>query len=262
MEQRLSNTIIFPICKIDKAIADIIPTMRKSTCWPAFNALKNLNRAWKIREIDPEMAIFRGKTAEEEAATAVFASLEKCKYNNAKKLNKKNHVQKNALIPFIGAINKLRVYHKIKFKLILYSEHNPPLLTLSSALDQNTFYNPKYGDPPLDFKITKPGQKDVLFDFSHQLIDVAKDVNTKNIKDYIEKRANKRNQILYAVEGSGCPEFSGDITKVLTGHISNVFTILKIYLMIDQYKKPQIFAQQCLDSFLKMIGKLPTTQFD
>jgi hypothetical protein len=42
----------------------------------AANAFRTLRRAWKIAEIDPEIALFLAITAEEEAATALMVSLQ------------------------------------------------------------------------------------------------------------------------------------------------------------------------------------------
>lgn len=57
--------------------------------------------AWKIKDIDPEMSVFRSITAEEEAATAIFLSLKEKKYENAEKLKFQDHSYKQALEPFI-----------------------------------------------------------------------------------------------------------------------------------------------------------------
>ncbi|MCW5207251.1 hypothetical protein VU11_00955 [Desulfobulbus sp. US2] len=54
------------------------------------NALYHIEKAWKIKDIDLEMAVFRGITAEEEAASAIFHCLKKHRYQNAKKYNSRN----------------------------------------------------------------------------------------------------------------------------------------------------------------------------
>ncbi|MCB1605317.1 MAG: hypothetical protein KDI59_11755, partial [Xanthomonadales bacterium] len=51
----------------------------------ARNAINHLEKAWVIRDIDIEMAVFRGITAEEEAASAVFHCLKNHRYSNAHK---------------------------------------------------------------------------------------------------------------------------------------------------------------------------------
>lgn len=38
---------------------------------------------------------------------------------------------------------------------------------------------------------------------------------------------------------------------------SNVFLLLRIYLMIDAYEEQQMFAEQCLGAFLKVLEKAP-----
>jgi hypothetical protein len=51
----------------------------------AKNALDHLRNAWKIKKIDKEMCVFRGITAEEEAASSLFYVLKNQRYQNSKK---------------------------------------------------------------------------------------------------------------------------------------------------------------------------------
>jgi hypothetical protein len=57
----------------------------------ARSAIHHLELAWKIKDVDPEMAIFRAITSEEEAATAIFIALKDKGYLNAKKIKFKKH---------------------------------------------------------------------------------------------------------------------------------------------------------------------------
>ncbi len=260
--RRLSDTIEFPITDFDKSIVEIIPQMPPPARWPAFNSLRHLNRAWRIKDQDREMAMFRGITAEEEASTALFLSLKRLDYRNANKLNPYRHVHKNAVIPFVGAVSKLFAYHKNifpKISLRINTERKIPLLQTEIQLPHPLTGKPAhvFPDPPLDFILSRPGQKNVPHDFSYQLKSVAQDVDAKDIIEHLKKRANRRNRLLYA-ESNGYRELSGNITSALKGFTRNVFTILKIYLMIDPYKQHQEFVQQCLDAFLKMLKIVPT----
>jgi hypothetical protein len=73
----------------------------------ARNAIRHIECAWALAELDPEMAAFRAITAEEESATAVFHAIRRRKYIGSEKLNPHDHVQKNALFPFFSAIAEL-----------------------------------------------------------------------------------------------------------------------------------------------------------
>ena len=67
----------------------------------ARHAFHHLERAGQIVDIDPEMAMFRAITAEEEAATAVFFSLRQRRYANSEKIQLWSHPYKAALYPFV-----------------------------------------------------------------------------------------------------------------------------------------------------------------
>lgn len=57
------------------------------------NAIYHLEKAWFLREVDLEMATFRGITAEEEAASALFFCLKNNNYLNSQK----NFIQRSCL---------------------------------------------------------------------------------------------------------------------------------------------------------------------
>ena len=52
----------------------------------ARSAVRNLMKAWNLRDLDLGMALFRCLTAEEEAATAVFLALKSRQYEGASRL--------------------------------------------------------------------------------------------------------------------------------------------------------------------------------
>ena len=52
----------------------------------ARSAVRHLSRAWRLRDLDLGMALFRCLTAEEEAATAVFLALKSRQYEGASRL--------------------------------------------------------------------------------------------------------------------------------------------------------------------------------
>lgn len=73
----------------------------------ARSALRHLERAWKLADEMPELAIFSAITAEEESATALFHVLKKHSYDGAELLNGRSHLHKIALHPFMLAVGKL-----------------------------------------------------------------------------------------------------------------------------------------------------------
>lgn len=70
----------------------------------ALNATDGLDKAWALRHIDKEMAVFRAITAEEEAASALFHALKRRGYPDSGKLNPRLHEHKAALTPYIIGI--------------------------------------------------------------------------------------------------------------------------------------------------------------
>lgn len=101
---RPSKSLIFQVSDFDREVADVVSTIPPPARWSGFNAIRHLNKAWRLREDDREMAMFRAITAEEEAATAIFHSLQRLRYPGASGLNPRNHIHKNALAPFLHAV--------------------------------------------------------------------------------------------------------------------------------------------------------------
>lgn len=258
-----SDTIVFPILELDRGIVDLIPFMPTPPRWPAFNSVRHLNTAWKIRELDPQMAIFRSLTAEEEAATGLFLSLKRRGYEGANKLNQRNHIHKNAVIPLFDAIT--RVLAKVgsqmpPSQLYLDSKENP--VQLRSRFEHK---HPQTGktvwaapQPPLHFSVSslKTGEEMKKEDFSAGIDEIVSETNVKNIIDYIRNRANLRNQLLYAAT-DGYPSINGDIEPMLKRYQKNVFIILRMFMMIDPYPQQQLFVQQALHAFMRTLNLLP-----
>lgn len=262
-EMKISNSIVFPISELNRSIVDAIPTMPAQPKWPALQAVRHLNRAWKIRELDPEMAIFRSITAEEEAATAVFHSLRRRGYEGANKLKPRDHIHKNAVIPFFEAIT--RVLAKVgqmmpSTQLCLDCNNKPPLLIvrfeyIDPVSGEKLWAHPQ---PPLHFSL-KGGPADGEMkteDFSDGINDIVNAMNMNDIIEYLRNRANQRNQILYA-GADGYPSIGGDVDKALELYQRHVFVLLRMYFLIDPYKDKQLFVQQALYAFLKMLNLIP-----
>ena len=197
-------------------------------------------------------------TAEEEAASAVFHAIRRHRYVGWSRLNPRDHRQKTALYPFFSAVKatlgkaeeqldlRTRLIVEAKRLQIIFREKNIP------ADKEARFV------PPLHFNITVG---DVLYDFTSELASVAVSKGAASIKKYVEERANKRNQILYA-SAAGIP-WVKDLKGFLSAQRSHVRLHLAVYLLVDPYPEKQNFVQQGVIAFLKMLERLPSSiKFD
>lgn len=240
---------------IEQAALDMVERCPSPGKHCARNAFRHLSKAWKLQETDLEMAAFRAITAEEEAATAIFHALERRKYKGAVKLKRKNHLHKNALIPFCTAVaGALALTEELfKSKLYLDIEDVPPRFRI--RIDVTSIVpGLKYAfpEPPLHFNMH---MNDKPHDFTDKLNNIVTKNNFSDITKYLEKRANKRNMLLYAAP-EGAPEVKA-LRNFLPIQRNNVFMLLILYLMIDPYPMKQLFVQQSLQAFLKMLKLLP-----
>ncbi len=73
------------------------------------------------------------------------------------------------------------------------------------------------------------------------------------MEKFISKEANLRNEILYASQ-EGLPIVAEDPTNFVDKREKRVMVLTYAYLLISQYREKQLFVQQCLDAYLKMLG--------
>lgn len=224
----------------------------------ARSAIRHLERAWKLADDMPEVAIFLAITAEEESATALFHSLKRHNYVGAERLRHRNHLHKTALHPFLVAVGK---------QLDKFPELRNPIFTFNSELSPNgkellrvrIKMDGPDGDPvwvhpfpPLEFTVDVNGE---TYDFGPELSQLASEKNATSVRNYMERLANRRNKVLYAAMG-GLPQ-AQDVLPFLKYRKSVVFSHLIGYLLVDPYSKKQLFVQQTLTAFLDMLGLLP-----
>lgn len=219
----------------------------------ARSAIHHIEKAWEIKDIDREMAGFRALTGEEESVTAIFHSLQRRRYCGASELKHRNHVHKAAMYPFLIAVSQAFAPVASEMK---------PTLVLRNESDQNRFRiritmkGPNgeemwaFPEPPLNFSVTLNG---VIPDFAVQFSSLASEKNSKDIIAAIRAAANLRNQILYASE-KGVPSLSEPLDKYLLKRRDVIFINLAIYLLIDPYNENQLFVQQALAAFLRMLN--------
>lgn len=220
----------------------------------ARSAFRHLRKAWILIDVDPEMAAFRAITAEEESAAALFHALRRWDYQGADSLRPRSHFQKAALIPFYEAVSEvLEVNHQAGIMTRLVIDKRERRLGTSVDFSRVAPGVPEMAPiPPLHFTIKSD---DRLHDFQEQLEEAVRRRGVSSVEKYIAERANKRNQLLYATS-TGVPSVTA-LNNFLPAQRQHVVINLVLYLLIDPYPKHQLFVEQGLRAFLKMLGKLP-----
>jgi len=254
----------FALDKREKKIFQMIRATQSRGRHSLRNAWYHLERGWAIREIDPAMAMFRGITAEEEAATGLIYAVRDRKYDNANLLNPWNHTHKHSLNSFFDLLSDF------------FAESIEPVSTvgikLGSVADPNRLkiYIPmivngeeKYAipDPPLNLNVTVGGKP---ISFKRQLDKLSKLANLKNIKQiekYISNKANERNRLLYAA-AQRYPHVESVKDDFFFYQKQKVMKMVYAYLLIEPYKEQQPFVQQAIDSLLKMLGKIESVHLN
>ena len=226
------------------------------------NAILHLEKAWEIRNIDKEMAVFRGITAEEEASVAIFYCLKSHQYVNANKLQFKLHSTKLGLYPFLRHVGNF-LSGTLFTDSSPFENHRLIIIEVSDRKAIELVFKIKGQDldvrplPPLHFNISdhKTGEiKTFDIDFKKMYLG---DNYTDSLK-YIKDVANQRNRLLYA-NSAGKPQVNGDIEKYLDVQKMKVFLFIIIILLIDPWEKTQGssgFVQQALDSYLLLLERI------
>lgn len=218
----------------------------------ARSALRHLERAWKLLDDMPELAYFCAITAEEESATAIFHSLNRRKYKGASYLKPRNHVHKTALHPFLYAMKEHFLQFsefpsvKLEFNKKL-SLNNKELLRI--RLEPKNIEKWLYPMPPLDF-VSK--LDDEVYFFSEELAQLAAKNNVDDMLKYVTDVANVRNRLLYSTP-NGIAHIENKSKMKMQERQSAIFYHFIVYLLIDPYPQKQLFVQQALDAFLKML---------
>ena len=258
---RTSDSLIFELSDFDREIADVIPGLSGRQKWSALSAIRHLNRAWKIKTIDPEMAVFRAITAEEESATALFYSLRHLQYEGAKKLKPHNHVHKNAVVPFLRAIGM--AFQRVPFEEIegtfhIVDHNNRRAIQVRWKVPwlPDNIRIESVGPLHFTYSEGKKGSESHPANFIDQLQQLAEQTESEDIIDHIRERANLRNQLLYAAP-DGLPAVEVAIEPILAGYQKRVFANLCLLLMIDPYAKKQDFVQHALNVFLQVVRAVP-----
>lgn len=219
------------------------------------NAWLHLEKAWKIRNVDPGMAMFRGFTAEEEAATGLIYALRDIGYTDANRLNPYNHPHKHSIYAFFEILSDWFAESVqplgLDVHLRLGSKDDPDRLKLRFKIEidgKEFFATP---EPPLNWNVSVDGKP---ISFQQQVKKLTSVRNAKHIDKYLQTTANERNQVLYAAP-QGCPHVESVSDEFFPHQKNKVMTMAYAYLLIEPYKEKQPFVQQALDALLKMLGR-------
>jgi hypothetical protein len=245
------------LSELDQEVKNIVEEQAKGlvkSC--AKNAIRHLEKAWDIKDIDPEMSIFRAITAEEEAATSIFIALKEKGYENASKIKLKNHTYNNGISPFFLAISQFMAdasrFQWFPFKhynLIVKSSEVPKKLELSFVLLNDVGAMPI---PPLNFSIKKNNK---LYHFENELNEITSGESRDQFIKHIKQLANLRNCLIYA-NHEGIPTVNSEIEGHLRLRKKIVFNFLRVLCLIFPYSQKASFVQQALNAYLKMLGDI------
>ena len=220
----------------------------------ARSAINYLRRAWRIREIDPPLAMFCCITAEEEAVRAIFHSLHRHGYAQSDKLNWHNHRQKAVVAPFLYAIGEmLRDLRGFSMSIVPSDVGGRKQLRLRAlGTAPNGQAVAVYPDPPLHGTASVDGQAPELLS---EMTKAYGGSDLPNLRKAMRVRANERNQWLYATE-KGLPGVTGPIDAPVALYRQNVFTLLVFFILVDEHASVQGLAQQALTEFLRVLDEL------
>jgi hypothetical protein len=219
------------------------------------SALHHLERADALIDIDTAMAAFRALTAEEEAATSLMLCLKERGYRNADRLKPKDHVQKNAISPFLDVLG-------LSFSKSIGAYLGQPVLKLEGEGDERRLMiglpiigredEWAFPQPPLNFTVKVDGKP---LSYRPEIEHLVATRGRKNIIEYLREQANQRNKLLYA----GPHGYPREVT-VPPGFFEHrkirVLALLRAYLLVEPYDEHLSFVQDALDAFLTMVGAL------
>ena len=204
------------------------------------------------------MAIFRGITAEEEAASGLMHCLREGNYFNAKRLRPRDHVHKHALIPFLRIVGLFhgQLFEKSlkEYRLHVKEEDGQKRLMLAFPIVLAGGRQWAYPIPPLNFGVSE-GTSAAPPSYQTQISAYVEAKGAKDILLYLKNEANWRNKILYA-SPTGYPTVPEPKPEFLHEKVSHVFILLQTYLLIAPYAERQPYVQDALGAFLTMVGAL------
>lgn len=214
-----------------------------------------IDKARLLAGVDNEMAAFRAITAEEEAATGIIKELQSLGYNRASMLKSHNHSHKAGIWHLLIVVsNFMKEVGPGELLDLVVTEGSGDLkgkLIIS-------FPSPIPGDlrwanptPPLNINIINEGTR---VGFKRQADELASVKSATTLKKLIDNEANIRNELIYASH-EGVPNVKDSPLAFINDREKRVMVLTYAYLLISQYREKQIFVQQCLDAYLKLLER-------
>ena len=219
------------------------------------SAVDHLKKGWALRQIDPNMAVFRAITAEEEAASGLIYVIKERLHIDSEKLDPRSHRHKSAVVPFIQILG-------MHFKEIVEAHDMQPILHLRAAegdLPKHLGIGLKvkvagveqiaYPIPPLNLRTTISG---LVPSYKSQSKELLKEAGAASVKEYISGLANLRNKILYS-SADGIPTIEDLADDFFINRKKRVMAMLNAYLFIEPYEEIQPFVQDAVHAFVAML---------
>lgn len=237
------------------SLLDAEPPSRARHCFRS--ALEHLRRALLIQDIDPAMAVFRGITAEEEAASGLMHAFIERNYPNARLLNPRDHVQKHAVTPFLRFLlhhlAEIKLNGVSRVRLAVGNVDGSKRLVVAFLLEGEGEPQTAMPTPPLNLAVSEGNRG--FPDLSRNISELLEPTGYANALSFLQAEANLRNRILYAGP-DGYPVIEDLKPEYIQERLRRVLTILKAALLVLPYEEVQPFASQALDSFLRLVKKL------
>ena len=230
----------------------------------AENAFVGFDKARRLLEIDREMASFRAITAEEEAAAALFRSLQLQGYPGADKLSLRDHRQKAVVGPFIQAV-KVAIANRRTFNLQMTLDWRKPEITVRLPLSELGVQFEGSEEialqmvEPLGNLAVKGGGHPADF-FDDGLKKVVEGSGYKALDRLISKEANLRNTVLYASDTALPVSKLTEAGIAARQHRAEI--ALGLCVAILQTPNHQSLAKQALQAFLRSVGRPADELFD
>lgn len=248
-----------PLSEDDQRILKLLdaePPSRARHCFRS--AIQHLQRAHLLAELDPAMAVFRGITAEEEAASGLMQVLIARKYPGADRLKPRDHIQKHAVTPFLRSV--IRYFSHLHFpgiktiRLATMEVDGATRLVTAIQLDESPdgpWVNPT---PPLNISV-REGSEGSAPSYKQDFLKVIEPAGYTNILSFLRAEANVRNQILYA-GNEGYRVISDLRPEFIRDRQMRVLAVLKAALLISPYEEIQPFVTEAILSFLQLAARL------
>jgi hypothetical protein len=248
-----------PLSSDDQKLLDLLNEEPASPARHCFrSALEHLRRAMLIQDLDPAMAVFRGITAEEEAATGLMHAFKSRQYPNADLLKPRNHVQKHAVTPFLRFLlthlSEIKLNGVKSIRLALKDIEGRKRLVVAFLLEGDGEPLVATPTPPLNLSM-REGNDPGFPDLSRNIRGLLEPTGYTNVLNFLKAEANLRNRILYAGP-NGYPVLSDLSPEYLRDRQRRVMAILKVTLLVLPYDEVQPFAAEALDSFLRLVNRL------